>query len=110
MNNLRRVTASEVIDFIKTLKPNKSPGLDQISDGMLKNLLLRFILYLTFLLNVLMQNCYYRIAGKPLWWSLFQNQILICLNLKIIVQSHCLILELSVRISASQMPESISRR
>ncbi|GBM81687.1 hypothetical protein AVEN_92816-1 [Araneus ventricosus] len=36
INNLSSVTASEVIDFIKTLKPNKSPGLDQISNRMLK--------------------------------------------------------------------------
>ncbi|GBM74695.1 putative RNA-directed DNA polymerase from transposon BS, partial [Araneus ventricosus] len=59
INNLSSVTASEVIDFIKTLKPNKSPGLDQISNRMLKNLPLKFILYLTFLMNVLMQNCYF---------------------------------------------------
>ncbi|GBN55988.1 RNA-directed DNA polymerase from mobile element jockey [Araneus ventricosus] len=59
INNLSSVTASEVSDFIKTLKPNKSPGLDQISNRMLKNLPLKFILYITFLLNVLMQNCYF---------------------------------------------------
>ncbi|GBN91069.1 putative RNA-directed DNA polymerase from transposon X-element [Araneus ventricosus] len=59
INNLSSVTATEVIDFIKTLKPNKSPGLDQISNRMLKNLPLKFILYLTFLMNVLMQNCYF---------------------------------------------------
>ncbi|GBM35555.1 putative RNA-directed DNA polymerase from transposon X-element, partial [Araneus ventricosus] len=59
INNLSSVTASEVIDFIKILKPNKSPGLDQISNRMLKNLPLKFILYLTFLMNVLMQNCYF---------------------------------------------------
>ncbi|GBM53848.1 putative RNA-directed DNA polymerase from transposon BS [Araneus ventricosus] len=59
INNPSPVTASVVIDFIKTLKPNKSSGLDQISNRMLKNLPLKFILYLTFLMNVLMQNCYF---------------------------------------------------
>ncbi|GBM61019.1 hypothetical protein AVEN_264356-1 [Araneus ventricosus] len=64
INNLSPVTASEVIDFIKTLKPNKSPRLDQISNSMLKNLPLKCILYLTFLMNVLMQNCYFTKCWK----------------------------------------------
>ncbi|GBN68186.1 putative RNA-directed DNA polymerase from transposon BS [Araneus ventricosus] len=58
-NNLSPATASEISDFIKTLKPNKTPELDQITNRMLKNLPLKFILYLTFLMNVIMQNCYF---------------------------------------------------
>ncbi|GBL94363.1 hypothetical protein AVEN_7339-1 [Araneus ventricosus] len=65
INNLSPVTASEVYNFIKTLKSNKSTGLVQISNRMLKDLPLKFILYLTFhecfnadlLIPKLLENC-----------------------------------------------------
>ncbi|GBN90814.1 putative RNA-directed DNA polymerase from transposon X-element [Araneus ventricosus] len=49
----------EVADFIKRLKPNKASGLDLISNRMLKNLPLKCILYITFILNLMMEKCYF---------------------------------------------------
>ncbi|GFU96480.1 RNA-directed DNA polymerase from mobile element jockey [Trichonephila clavipes] len=50
----------EVQEYIKKLKINKSPGLDLITNGILKNLPLKFVLFIVMLFNLLMENCHFR--------------------------------------------------
>ncbi|GFV91248.1 RNA-directed DNA polymerase from mobile element jockey [Trichonephila clavipes] len=55
--DLEKTTPGEVQEYIKKLKINKSPGLDLITNRILKNLPLKFVLYM--LLNLLMENCHF---------------------------------------------------
>ncbi|GBO13238.1 putative RNA-directed DNA polymerase from transposon X-element [Araneus ventricosus] len=59
INDLEPIRAQEVADFINKLKSNKAPGLDLITNRMLKNLPLKFILYITLILNLMLERCYF---------------------------------------------------
>ncbi|GFV17701.1 probable RNA-directed DNA polymerase from transposon X-element [Trichonephila clavipes] len=57
--DLEKTTPGEVQEYIKKLKINKSPGLDLITNRILKNLPLKFVLFIVMLFNLLMENCYF---------------------------------------------------
>ncbi|GFY31990.1 RNA-directed DNA polymerase from mobile element jockey [Trichonephila clavipes] len=57
-------TPTEVLTYVQRIKPKKSPGLDQISNRMLKNLPLKFLLFITFLINQLFKNNYFPDSWK----------------------------------------------
>ncbi|GFT12363.1 RNA-directed DNA polymerase from mobile element jockey [Trichonephila clavipes] len=44
-------TPTEVLTYVQRIKPKKSPGLDQIFNRMIKNLPLKFLLFITLLIN-----------------------------------------------------------
>ncbi|GFT22841.1 RNA-directed DNA polymerase from mobile element jockey [Trichonephila clavipes] len=52
-------TPTEVLTYVQRIKPRKSPGLDQISNRMIKNLPLKFLLFITLLINQLFKNNYF---------------------------------------------------
>ncbi|GFV68892.1 RNA-directed DNA polymerase from mobile element jockey [Trichonephila clavipes] len=52
-------TPGEVQEYIKKLKINKSPGLDLITNRILKNLPFKFVLFIVMLFNLLMENCHF---------------------------------------------------
>ncbi|CAL1267288.1 unnamed protein product [Larinioides sclopetarius] len=58
-NDLQPIRAREVEEFIQKLKPKKAPGIDLISNRMLKNIPLKFILYITLILNIMMEKSYF---------------------------------------------------
>ncbi|GBM76246.1 RNA-directed DNA polymerase from mobile element jockey [Araneus ventricosus] len=58
-NDLEPISAKEVADFINKLKPNKALGLNLNSNRMLKNLPFKFILYITLILNLMLERCYF---------------------------------------------------
>lgn len=58
-NNLKPATAYEISNFIQKLKPDKAPGIDNISNRMIKNAPLKFILLITYLINFLLQHSYF---------------------------------------------------
>ncbi|GFU51735.1 RNA-directed DNA polymerase from mobile element jockey [Trichonephila clavipes] len=55
---------TEVLSYVQRLKPRKSPGLDQISNHMIKNLPLKFLLFITLLINQLFKNNYFPNSWK----------------------------------------------
>ncbi|GFX45033.1 RNA-directed DNA polymerase from mobile element jockey [Trichonephila clavipes] len=57
--DLEKTTPGEVQEYIKKLKINKSPGLDLITNRILKNLPLKFVLFIVMLFNLLMENCHF---------------------------------------------------
>ncbi|GFU33128.1 probable RNA-directed DNA polymerase from transposon X-element [Trichonephila clavipes] len=57
--DLEKTTPGEVQEYIKMLKINKSPGLDLITNRILKNLALKFVLFIVMLFNLLIENCYF---------------------------------------------------
>ncbi|GFV97355.1 probable RNA-directed DNA polymerase from transposon X-element [Trichonephila clavipes] len=57
--DLEKTTPGEVQEYIKKLKINKSPGLDLITNRILKNLPLKFVLFILMLFNLLMENCHF---------------------------------------------------
>ncbi|GFX31123.1 RNA-directed DNA polymerase from mobile element jockey [Trichonephila clavipes] len=57
--DLGNTTPGEVHEYIKKLKINKSPGLDLIKNRILKNLPLKFVLFIVMLFNLLMENCHF---------------------------------------------------
>ncbi|GFT96479.1 putative RNA-directed DNA polymerase from transposon X-element [Trichonephila clavipes] len=57
--DLEKTTQGEVQEYIKKLKINKSPGLDLITNRILKNLPLKFVLFIVMLFNLLMENCHF---------------------------------------------------
>ncbi|GFT04970.1 probable RNA-directed DNA polymerase from transposon X-element [Trichonephila clavipes] len=57
--DLEKTTPGEVQENIKKLKINKSPGLDLITNRILKNLPLKFVLFIVMLFNLLMENCHF---------------------------------------------------
>ncbi|GFX11799.1 putative RNA-directed DNA polymerase from transposon X-element [Trichonephila clavipes] len=86
--DLEKTIPGEVQEYIKKLKINKSPGLDLITNRILKNLPLKFVLFIVMLFNLLMENCHF-----PKNWKtavavpILKPKILMILNLKITVQS-----------------------
>ncbi|GFT85565.1 putative RNA-directed DNA polymerase from transposon X-element [Trichonephila clavipes] len=52
-----KTSPSEIQGFIKNLKPNKSPGIDLITNRILKNLPTKFIIFIALLFNMLLENC-----------------------------------------------------
>ncbi|GFV48987.1 probable RNA-directed DNA polymerase from transposon BS [Trichonephila clavipes] len=57
--DLERTSPSEIQGLIKNLKPNKSPGIDLITNRNLKNLPIKFIIFIALLFNMLLENCYF---------------------------------------------------
>ncbi|GFW34265.1 probable RNA-directed DNA polymerase from transposon X-element [Trichonephila clavipes] len=57
--DLKKTTPGEVHEYIKKLKINKSPGLDLITNRILKNLPLQLVLFIVMLFNLLMENCHF---------------------------------------------------
>ncbi|GFU02585.1 retrovirus-related Pol polyprotein from transposon TNT 1-94 [Trichonephila clavipes] len=57
-------TPTEVLTYVQRIKPKKSPGLDQISNRMIKNLSLKFLLFITLLINQLFKNNYFPDSWK----------------------------------------------
>ncbi|GFX80972.1 probable RNA-directed DNA polymerase from transposon BS [Trichonephila clavipes] len=57
--DLEETSPSEIQRFIKNLKPNKSPGMDLITNRILKNLPTKFIIFIALLFNMLLENCYF---------------------------------------------------
>ncbi|GFT43336.1 RNA-directed DNA polymerase from mobile element jockey [Trichonephila clavipes] len=57
--DLEKTSPSEIQGFIKNLKPNKSPGIDLITNRFLKNLPTKFIIFIALLFNMLLENCYF---------------------------------------------------
>ncbi|GFT91996.1 putative RNA-directed DNA polymerase from transposon X-element [Trichonephila clavipes] len=50
VQEIEPTTPTEVLTYVQRLKPRKSPGLDQISNRMIKNLPLKFLLFITLLI------------------------------------------------------------
>ncbi|GFY22540.1 probable RNA-directed DNA polymerase from transposon X-element [Trichonephila clavipes] len=57
--DLEKTSPSEIQGFIKNLKPNKSPGIDLITNRILKNVPTKFIIFIALLFNMLLENCYF---------------------------------------------------
>ncbi|GFU94696.1 probable RNA-directed DNA polymerase from transposon X-element [Trichonephila clavipes] len=57
-------TPTEVLTYVQRIKPKKSPGLDQISNRMIKNLPLKFLLFITLLINQIFKNNYFPDSWK----------------------------------------------
>ncbi|GFT24805.1 probable RNA-directed DNA polymerase from transposon X-element [Trichonephila clavipes] len=64
VHEIEPTTPTEVLSYVQRLKPRKSPGLDQISNRMIKNLPLKFLLFITLLINQLFKNNYFPKAWK----------------------------------------------
>ncbi|GFX78939.1 RNA-directed DNA polymerase from mobile element jockey [Trichonephila clavipes] len=64
VQEIEPTTPTEVLFYVQRLKPRKSPGLDQISNRMIKNLPLKFLLFITLLINQLFKNNYFPNAWK----------------------------------------------
>ncbi|GFX42049.1 RNA-directed DNA polymerase from mobile element jockey [Trichonephila clavipes] len=59
VQEIEPTTPTEILSYVQRLKPRKSPGLDQISNRMIKNLPLKFLLFITLLINQLFKNSYF---------------------------------------------------
>ncbi|GFW87221.1 probable RNA-directed DNA polymerase from transposon BS [Trichonephila clavipes] len=57
--DLEKTSPSEIQGFIKNLKSSKSPGIDLITNRILKSLLTKFIIFIALLFNMLLENCYF---------------------------------------------------
>ncbi|GFS76399.1 probable RNA-directed DNA polymerase from transposon BS [Trichonephila clavipes] len=57
--DLEKTSPSEIQGFIKNLKPIKSPGIDLITNQILKNLPTKFIIFIALLFDMLLENCYF---------------------------------------------------
>ncbi|GFX40633.1 probable RNA-directed DNA polymerase from transposon BS [Trichonephila clavipes] len=57
-------TPTEVLTYVQRIKPKKSPGFDQISNRMIKNLPLKFLLFITLQINQLFKNNYFPDSWK----------------------------------------------
>ncbi|GFS51849.1 RNA-directed DNA polymerase from mobile element jockey [Trichonephila clavipes] len=57
--DLEKTSPSEKQEFIKNLKANKYPGIDLITNRILKNLPTKFIIFIVLLFNMLLENCYF---------------------------------------------------
>ncbi|GFY09857.1 RNA-directed DNA polymerase from mobile element jockey [Trichonephila clavipes] len=64
VQEIEPTTPTEVLSYVQRLKPRKSPGLDQISNRMIKNLPLKFLLFFTLLINQLFKNNYFPNSWK----------------------------------------------
>ncbi|GFU63229.1 putative RNA-directed DNA polymerase from transposon X-element [Trichonephila clavipes] len=54
--DLEKTSPSEIQGFIKNIKPNKSPGIDLITNRILKNLPTKFIIFIALLFNMLLES------------------------------------------------------
>ncbi|GFV59395.1 probable RNA-directed DNA polymerase from transposon X-element [Trichonephila clavipes] len=64
VQEIEPTTPTEVLSYVQRLKPRKSPGLDQISNRIIKNLPLKFLLFITLLINQLFKNNYFPNSWK----------------------------------------------
>ncbi|GFT24028.1 RNA-directed DNA polymerase from mobile element jockey [Trichonephila clavipes] len=64
VQEIEPTTPTEVLTYVQRIKPKKSPGLDQISNRMLKNLSLKFLLFITLLINQLFKKNYFPDSWK----------------------------------------------
>ncbi|GFW54607.1 probable RNA-directed DNA polymerase from transposon X-element [Trichonephila clavipes] len=64
VQEIEPTTPTEVLTYVQRIKPKKSPGLDQISNRMIKNLPLKFLFFITLLINQLFKNNYF-----PDYWK-----------------------------------------
>ncbi|GFT12182.1 RNA-directed DNA polymerase from mobile element jockey [Trichonephila clavipes] len=64
VQEIEPTTPTEVLTYVQRIKPRKSPGLDQITNRMLKNLPLKFLLFITLLINQLFKNNYFPDSWK----------------------------------------------
>ncbi|GFW03446.1 probable RNA-directed DNA polymerase from transposon X-element [Trichonephila clavipes] len=64
VQEIEPTTPTEVLSYVQRLKTRKSPGLDQISNRMIKNLLLKLLLFITLLINQLFKNNYFPNSWK----------------------------------------------
>ncbi|GFV16038.1 RNA-directed DNA polymerase from mobile element jockey [Trichonephila clavipes] len=64
VQEIEPTTPTEILSYVQRLKPRKSPGLDQISNRMIKNLPLKFLLFITLLINQLFKNKYFPNSWK----------------------------------------------
>ncbi|GFW85717.1 probable RNA-directed DNA polymerase from transposon BS [Trichonephila clavipes] len=62
--DLKKTSPSEIQRFIKNLKPNKSPGIDLITNRILKNRPTKFIIFIALQFNMLLENCYFPKSWK----------------------------------------------
>ncbi|GFT76729.1 probable RNA-directed DNA polymerase from transposon X-element [Trichonephila clavipes] len=63
VQEIEPTTPTEVLTYVQRIKPKKSPGLDQITNRMIKNLPLKF-LFITLLINQLFKNNYFPDSWK----------------------------------------------
>ncbi|GFU30573.1 probable RNA-directed DNA polymerase from transposon X-element [Trichonephila clavipes] len=59
VQEIEPTTPTEILSYVQRLKPRKSPGLDHISNRMIKTLPLKFLLFITLLINQLFKNNYF---------------------------------------------------
>ncbi|GFW71097.1 RNA-directed DNA polymerase from mobile element jockey [Trichonephila clavipes] len=64
VQEIESTTPTEVLTYVQRIKPRKSPRLDQITKRMLKNLPLKFLLFITLLINQLFRNNYFPDSWK----------------------------------------------
>ncbi|GFX72217.1 probable RNA-directed DNA polymerase from transposon X-element [Trichonephila clavipes] len=64
VQEIEPTTPTEVLTYVQRIKPKKSPGLDQITNRMIKNLPLKFLLFITLLINQLFKNNYFPDSWK----------------------------------------------
>ncbi|GFT08123.1 probable RNA-directed DNA polymerase from transposon BS [Trichonephila clavipes] len=64
VQEIEPTTSTEILSYVLRLKSRKSPGLDQISNRMIKNLPLKFLLFITLLINQLFKNNYFPNSWK----------------------------------------------
>ncbi|GFU93778.1 putative RNA-directed DNA polymerase from transposon X-element [Trichonephila clavipes] len=65
--DLEKTSPSEIQEFIKNFKPNKSHGIDLITNRILKNPPTKFIIFITLLFNMLLENIatFLKVGGWP---------------------------------------------
>ncbi|GFT52559.1 putative RNA-directed DNA polymerase from transposon BS [Trichonephila clavipes] len=59
VQEIEPTTPTEVLTYVQRIKPKKSTGLDQIYNHMIKNLPLKFLLFITLLIKQLFKNNYF---------------------------------------------------
>ncbi|GFY23236.1 probable RNA-directed DNA polymerase from transposon X-element [Trichonephila clavipes] len=64
VQEIEPTTPMEVLSYVQRFKPRKSAGLDQIYNRMIKNLPLKFLLFITLLINQLFKNNYFPNSWK----------------------------------------------
>ncbi|GFY13703.1 probable RNA-directed DNA polymerase from transposon X-element [Trichonephila clavipes] len=64
VQEIEPTTPTEVLTYVQRIKPKKSPGLDQITNRMIKNLPLKFLLFITLLIKQLFKNNYFPDSWK----------------------------------------------
>ncbi|GFU18558.1 RNA-directed DNA polymerase from mobile element jockey [Trichonephila clavipes] len=64
VQEIKPTTPTEVLSYVQRIKPKISPGLDRITNRMIKNLPLKFLLFNTLLINQLFKNNYFPDSWK----------------------------------------------